>query len=294
MTRAKTKIAIVYDFDRTLSTSEMQDSFIESLGIKPKEFWDENAKFAKENGMDKILAYLYLMISKSKELHKPINRKLLKEIGSEIEFYKGVEGWFDLVDEIAKQYGVSIEHFVISSGLKEIIEGTPIYKKFKRVYACEYYYDENDNPVWLKNVINFTSKTQFLFRINKGELDIFDDKGVNQYVPHEERPLPFENMIYIGDGDTDIPCMKLVNQYGGHSIAVYAKKKQKVRELMYDNRINHYCKADYSRGSELHELIARIVHQISVESPLRNDSYRQYKESEKEIQGKMMIDEITE
>ena len=283
MTRAKTKIAIVYDFDRTLSKSEMQDSFIESLGMKPKEFWDENAEFAKDNNMDKILAYLYLMIRKSNVLQKPINRSRLKKIGSEIEFYRGVEEWFDLVDEIAKQYGVVIEHFVISSGLKEIIEGTPIYKKFERVYACEYYYDENDNPVWLKNVINFTSKTQFLFRVNKGELDIFDDKGVNQYVPHEERPLPFENMIYIGDGDTDIPCMKLVNQYGGHSIAVYAKNKQTVRKLMYDERINHYCKADYSKGSELYELVSRIVHQISVESPLRNDSYKQYKESKKVI-----------
>lgn len=283
MTRAKTKIAIVYDFDRTLSKSEMQDSFIESLGMKPKEFWDENAEFAKDNNMDKILAYLYLMIRKSNVLQKPINRSRMKKIGSEIEFYRGVEEWFDLVDEIAKQYGVVIEHFVISSGLKEIIEGTPIYKKFERVYACEYYYDENDNPVWLKNVINFTSKTQFLFRINKGELDIFDDKGVNQYVPHEERPLPFENMIYIGDGDTDIPCMKLVNQYGGHSIAVYAKNKQTVRKLMYDERINHYCKADYSKGSELYELVSRIVHQISVESPLRNDSYKQYKESKKVI-----------
>ena len=273
----------MYDFDRTLSKSEMQDSFIESLGMKPKEFWDENAEFAKDNNMDKILAYLYLMIRKSNVLQKPINRSRMKKIGSEIEFYRGVEEWFDLVDEIAKQYGVVIEHFVISSGLKEIIEGTPIYKKFERVYACEYYYDENDNPVWLKNVINFTSKTQFLFRVNKGELDIFDDKGVNQYVPHEERPLPFENMIYIGDGDTDIPCMKLVNQYGGHSIAVYAKNKQTVRKLMYDERINHYCKADYSKGSELYELVSRIVHQISVESPLRNDSYKQYKESKKVI-----------
>lgn len=294
MTRAKTKIAIVYDFDRTLSTSEMQDSFIENLGMKPGEFWKKNAKFAEENEMDKILAYLYLMIRESNIREHKINRDLLKKIGSEIEFYNGVEEWFDLVDEVAKQYGVSIDHFVISSGLKEIIEGTPIYKKFKRVYASEYYYDKNDNPVWLKNVINFTSKTQFLFRINKGELDIFDDKGVNKYVPHEERKLPFENMIYIGDGDTDIPCMKLVNQYGGHSIAVYAKNKQTVRKLMYDERVNHYCKADYSRGSELHRLIDRIVHQISVESPLRHDSYKQYKESEKVIQGKMMIDEVME
>ena len=280
MTRAKTKIAIVYDFDRTLSTSEMQDSFITKLGMKPEEFWEENAKFAKDNDMDKILAYLYLMIRKSQDMHKPIDRDILKDIGAEIKFYKGVENWFDLVDGIAKEYDVRIDHFVISSGLKEIIEGTPIFKRFKRIYACEYYYDENDDPVWVKNVINFTSKTQFLFRINKGELDIFDDKGVNQFIPHEERPLPFENMIYIGDGDTDIPCMKLVKQYGGRSIAVYGKDKQKVRELMYDDRIDHFCKADYTKNSELYNLISKIVHKISVEAPLRESSYKQFKESE--------------
>ena len=281
MTARKTKIAIVYDFDRTLSTSEMQDSFIRSLGMEPKEFWDENSAFSKNEGMDKILSYLYLMKDKSYKLNKPFNREVLKRLGSSIEFFDGVVEWFDLINDVATRYNVSVEHYVISSGLKEIILGTPIAKKFKEIYACEYLYDANDSPIWIKNVVNFTSKTQFLFRINKGALDISDDREVNRYSSHEERPIPFENMIYIGDGVTDIPCMKLVKQYGGYSIGVYSSKKKTVHDLMYDDRITHFCRADYRKDSELFNLVSDMVHKISVDHPLRMSSFRQYKESAK-------------
>ena len=285
MTTRKTKIAIVYDFDRTLSTSEMQDSFIRNLGMEPREFWDENSTFSKDKDMDKILSYLNLMKDKSYKMNKPFNRDVLNGIGSNIEFFEGVIDWFDLIDEVAVKYHVSVEHYLISSGLKEIILGTPIAKKFKEIYACEYLYDANDSPIWLKNVVNFTTKTQFLFRISKGALDISDDEEVNSFSSHEERPIPFENMIYIGDGNTDVPCMKLVKQYGGYSIGVYSSRKKTVHKLMYDDRITHFCKADYRKDSDLFNLVSNMIHKISVDYPLRMSSYRQYRESAKKISG---------
>lgn len=286
MTSKKTKIAIVYDFDRTLSTSEMQDSFIRSLGMEPKQFWKENEDFAKKNNMDKILSYLFLMKDKTSKSDKPFKRDVLRKLGSDIEFYEGVTTWFDNISKVASKYNVVVEHYVISSGLKEIIEGTSIAKKFKEIYACEYYYDANGNPKWVKNIINYTTKTQFLFRINKDALEIWDDSKVNEFVYHDERPIPFENMIYIGDGETDIPCMKIVKQYGGYSIAVYSnsKKRSKVQRMMYDGRITHYCKADYSEGSELFNLVAEIIHKISIDAPLRNRTFRQYKDSSKKFE----------
>jgi len=244
---------MIYDFDRTLSISEMQDSFIRSLGMDPDAFWKKTQNFADENMMDPILAYMYVMKDESMKKNLPFNRTILRKFGSSIEFFNGLDTWFDSIGAVASEHNAVIEHYIISSGLKEIIDGTSIAKKFKRIYACEYYYDVNDNPSWVKNVVNFTSKTQFLFRINKGALDISDNKKINEFSKHEDRPIPFENMIYIGDGITDIPCMKLVKQNGGNSIGVYDSKKDVVTKLMRDDRINHYCKADYSNGSEIFE-----------------------------------------
>ena len=281
MISEKTKIAIVYDFDRTLSTSEMQNSFIRSLGMEPNVFWNEVSDFAKKNNMDHILAYMYLMKDKMVVSHKRFNVDDLKQLGSDIEFFKGVETWFDSIAKVAEQYGVIVEHYIISSGLKEIIEGTSIAENFNRIYACEYYYDEYGNPSWVKNVVNYTTKTQFLFRINKEALEIWDDEKVNEFIYHDERPIPFENMIYIGDGQTDVPCMKIVKQYGGYSIAVYNddEKKKSVQQMMYDGRITHYCEADYSDDSELFNLMTQIIHKISVDDPLRMKTNEQFKES---------------
>ena len=282
----KTHIAFVYDFDRTLSTSEMQDALIRKLGLVPKEFWKSTNEYAKEHNMDKNLAYLYCLRKECANRLMAINRDVLHSAGEEVEFFKGVEEWFDHIDNLAKELGVVIEHYVISSGMKEIIEGTSIAKRFERIYACEYHYDENGVPVWVNNVINFTSKTQFLFRINKGKLDIWDEKGVNEYIPHDERRIPFENMIYFGDGETDIPCMKLVKNYGGHSIGVYSRRKQTVQQMMYDERIDFYCKADYSTGGELYAYVENVVRMIAYNYPLMMRALRQYNESKNAIEGK--------
>ena len=277
----KTRIAIIYDFDKTLSKTDMQEPFIEKLGMKKEDFWKEVSEYAKKNKMDNILAYLYCMIDKSRKKEVTFNRKVLNDIGKKVEFCNGLDKWFSTLKELEKELDVKIEHFIISSGLKEIIEGTEYYNKFSQVFACEYHYDENGNPVWMKNVINYTTKTQILFRINKGEFDIWDDEGVNRFFPHDERPYPFENMIYIGDGNTDIPCMKLVKQYGGYSIGLYDRKKDTVMQMMYDDRISFYFKSDYSTDKELYKTVEQIIRTISCSDPLRRKSFRQYKESEK-------------
>ena len=280
MAESKTTIAIIYDFDKTLSISEMQDDYIRSIGKDPLEFWKRAGEFAKNENMDRILAYLYQMIHDSDLGEKAINRDTLRKFGSGISFHKGVPKWFNLMDELAKRCNVEIEYYLISSGLVEIIEGTPIANRFKKIFACEYYYDKYGKPVWLKNVVNYTTKTQFLFRINKGAPDIWDDDTVNRFMEHQERPIPFENMIYIGDGMTDIPCMKLVKHYGGFSIGVYKDNPKIVQQMMYDDRINAYCKADYSKGRELHNIVCRVVEGISIQSPLRKKSYEQFREAE--------------
>lgn len=288
----KTKIAIIYDFDHTLSKTNMQAPLIKMLGIKEDDFWDITKNYAKTNVMDNILSYLYCLIDECKRKNVPLNRDTLNKIGSEVEFYNGLDEWFDALDNLGKDINVTIEHFIISSGLKEIIEGTRYYKKFKLVYACEYHYDEYDKPVWIKNVVNFTTKTQLLFRINKGEFDIWDDEGVNEFVYHDERPYPFENIIYIGDGLTDIPCLKLVSQYGGHSIGVYNNKKNEVQKMMYDGRIDFYCKADYSKNKELYNTVEDIIREIRYSDRLRKKSRKQYKESENKLkeEGQTNID----
>ena len=283
MPSKKTIIALVYDFDKTLSTSEMQNPFIKRLGYEPDAFWEMSNEFAKKNNMDKNLAYLHCLKKECSNKGVPVNREVFKAVGKEIEFYPGVLEWFDAIDRLAKELNVTVEHYIVSSGMKEILDGTPIAKYFKKIYACEYQYDENKVPVWVKNVVNYTSKTQFIFRINKGALEIWEDDKVNEFVYHDERRIPFENMIYFGDGSTDIPCMKIVKEYGGHSIGVYSDKDDAVRKMMYDGRIDFFCKADYSVGGELYEHVATVMKMMALRYPLMMDTKKQFKAAEKSI-----------
>ena len=259
-------IAIMYDFDKTLCTKDMQEyMFIPNLGISARDFWRESNALAEDQGMYKILAYMYLMLQKAKEKKMPISRENFVTMGSEIEFYPGVESWFDRVNACAKEAGVNVEHYIISSGLREIIDGSKIKKKFTRIFACEFLYDENKVAVWPKIAVNYTAKTQFLFRINKGVLDVSNDNDLNKYTPDDERSIPFRNMIYIGDGLTDVPCMKLVKSNGGQSIAVFKKgEKAKVKELLRDRRVDFIVPADYSEGGELDILVKEIVSKMVI------------------------------
>ncbi|MFA6829087.1 MAG: HAD family hydrolase [Bacilli bacterium] len=266
---SKPIIALLYDFDRTLCTSDMQNySFIPSLKIKSEDFWADTNYMSQKYEMDGLLAYMYLMIQKAKEKGLPINREAFVQLGKDIKFYPGVEGWFDRINAYGETKGVEIQHYVISSGNKEIIEGSSIYKHFKKVFACEFLYID-DNAVWPKNLVNYTTKTQFLFRINKGALNMSDNDRVNQSIPHDERTVPFRNMIYIADGLTDVPCMKLVRDKGGASIAVYGRgKKPTAQQLFEDRRVDFFTNADYSENSKIDLIIKKLIDKMAVQDEL--------------------------
>ncbi|MEL3908150.1 MAG: HAD family hydrolase [Treponemataceae bacterium] len=270
----KIKIAILYDFDKTLCTKDMQEyTFIPKVQMTAREFWTEASKLASEKKMDRILAYMYLMLEKAKEQNIGFRREDFVALGRDLEFFEGVETWFPRINTFAESLNLNIEHYIISSGLYEIIEGSKIMKYFHRVFACEFLYDKNNFACWSKNAVNYTTKTQFLFRISKGALDISDDTKVNSTTNESQFVIPFRNMIYIGDGLTDIPCMKLIKSYGGQSIAVYQKGKSEVAQLLLkDKRVDFIFPADYSENSELEKTVQKIIRKIKLESELRNQS----------------------
>ena len=264
----KNIIAIVYDFDKTLSTDDMQNfSFIPALGMGSDAFWGSTAKLTKEKGVENILSYMYMMIQKCKELNIPLTKEFLQRLGKDVKFFEGVTTWFKRINAYAEELGYTVEHYIVSSGTKEIIEGTSIAKEFKEIYACEFLYGEDGIATWPKIAINYTAKTQYLFRISKGILDPLDHAGVNSNV--QTKRIPFSRMIYIGDGLTDVPCMTLVKERDGKSIAIYPKgQKEKVMQLFEDGRVNYVCKGDYSSGSDIEKIVELVISQIAISDTL--------------------------
>lgn len=274
MKKKKPTVALIYDFDGTLSPGNMQEyDFLKAIGIKDKKnFWKENVELAKKNNASEILCYMKLMIDKSKAANNSIKRKAFVEFGKSIKLFNGVDKWFDLVKEYGAKHNVKIEHYINSSGLKEMIEGTPIAKKFEKIYACSFLY-EDDIAVWPAVAVDFTAKTQFLFMINKGIANVSENKRVNDFTPEENRPIPFKHMIYFGDGATDIPCMKLIKEQGGNSIAVYkpnSNKKEEANKLIKHNRVNFVCPADYSKGREIYKVVTTIIDKIKSDYDFEN------------------------
>ncbi len=258
----KPVLAICYDFDKTLSPDDMQaQGYIQEVydsGVKA--FWDECKELAEANEMDSNLAYMRKMVEYAQG-RILLTRKTLREYGSKVELFPGVEEWFGRIREFGRQHNVIVEHYIISSGLKEMIEGTVIAKEFEQIYASSFLFDEKGVPIWPAQAINYTNKTQFLFRIEKGILDV-NDSGVNDHFEPEKIRVPFRNIVYIGDSMTDIPCMKLVNVNGGHSIAVYDNNtldKTKAYQMLTDKRIKYFAPADYTNGSDLDKLVKAIV-----------------------------------
>lgn len=276
----KPVFALLYDLDKTLCTKDMQEySFIPTVKMKPEDFWKESGNLATNNKMDRILAYMFLMLDKAHAVKKPILRESFVRLGKDLEFFPGVESWFTRINEFGEGINVEIEHYIISSGLKEIIEGSIISKSFNEVFASEYYYDENGVACWPKNAVNYTTKTQFLFRINKGVFDISNDDDLNKFTPEDKRPIPFRNMIYIGDGLTDVPCMKLVKSNGGYSIAVYQEgKKKKVEDLLKYGRVDFLALADYTEGSDLNTVVKEMLSKMLLVETLKRRSIKQIEE----------------
>ena len=263
-------VAIMYDFDKTLSTTDMQNyTFIPRLGLTPQEFWGRTSKYTEDYGVERILAYMYTMIKESEEKNIPLTREFLQECGKDIQFFPGVLEWFDRINEYGEKNGVKIEHYLVSSGTKEIVEGSKINKCFKEVYGCEFYY-ENGVAKWPKLAINYTQKTQYFFRIAKGATNVTDDDGVNQKT--EELRVPYENIVYLGDGMTDIACMTLVKKNGGTSIAIYPElNSSKVKQILNDNRVNFICTADYKEGGDLEKVIKLTINKVATLSEIREN-----------------------
>ena len=257
--------AIAYDFDGTLSNHNMQEyDFIPKLGLTAEEFWKESSIIGTRQNADHILSYMYLMIKKAQAADLPIRREDFVNNGKKITLFPGVETWFDRINSFGKSIGVNVEHYIISSGLKEIIEGCSINGKFKKVFASSFMYDANGVACWPAQAINYATKTQYLFRINKGALDESENSTVNRYIPDEQRTIPFNRMLFIGDGSTDIPCFRVMNNLGGHSIAVYDDKnpngKNRVRDICASGkRASLIFKTDYSENSPIEHAVKSIL-----------------------------------
>ena len=269
--------AFLYDFDKTLCTTEMQDyAFIPSLGMTPAEFWSVANDFGRRHRIDSVLAYMYTMIQEAERRELPFTRGDLVEKGRDIVLFPGVEDWFRRVNAFGEEQGVRVEHYIISSGLREIIEGSSISAAFKEIYASEFYYDETGRPVWPKLAVNFTAKTQFVYRINKGVLDVSDDKTLNDSMPDDSKRVPFHNMVYVGDGLSDVPCMKMMRAYGGQAIAVYQESNRLgVEDLLAKGRVDFIFRADYSEGTALDATVKDIIRKIAILDRLGEENVQQ-------------------
>ena len=271
----KPVLAVCYDFDKTLSPDDMQaQGYIQKVyDGDVRAFWEDTDRLAQEGDMDSNLAYMYKMKLEA-EGREIFSRDKLMEYGSRVALFPGVDTWFERIRAYGARHGVIVEHYIISSGLKEMIEGTSVAKAgaFERIYASSFFYNERGVAVWPAQVVNYTNKTQFLFRIEKGVLDV-NDPGVNEYFAPEDMRIPFRNIVYIGDSDTDIPCMKLVNTYGGHSIGIYNQDtadKSKVYQMLRDNRIRYFAPADYSEGAEIDALLKAIIDRTAANERLED------------------------
>lgn len=257
---SRVTMALVYDFDGTLAPGNMQErQFIPDIGMTPLEFWSEVDCLSSVNQADGVLMYMYFMLRKAAERDVPVRVSDLRERGRLLEYFPGVLGWFGRINEYGADHGVRIEHYILSSGNAEIIEGTPVAGLVDRIYASRFLFDEAGVAVWPALAVNYTTKTQFLFRINKGAHDLSDAGGINRFVRQEDRPVPFENMVYIGDGETDVPCFRLVKDLGGLSVAVFPPRtqsaRQKAQRFVDEGRVHCVAPADYTVDSPLERLV---------------------------------------
>ena len=266
-------VALIYDFDGTLSPGNMQEfGFIQAIGKKPREFWEESDEIAIGQDASNILSYMKLMFDEAREAGIKLRRSDFKKFGKSIELFDGVKDWFRLINAYGRRKGVKVEHYINSSGLAEMIEGTPIAKEFKRIFACSFLYNKAGEAEWPGVAVDYTAKTQFLFKINKGILSIRDNKLVNESQAEENKRVPFPHMIYFGDGETDVPCMKIVKMFGGHSIAVYnqknSHKKAVAKTLFKQGRVNFITPAVYTKESRTYEIVCAIIDKIKADYSL--------------------------
>ena len=272
--KRKPIVALIYDFDGTLSPGNMQEfGFIQAVGKTPEEFWEMSNRIATGQDASNILAYMKLMFDEAKLKGIRLRRSEFKKFGKDIKLFEGLGSWFDLVNEYGQRQGVRVEHYINSSGLKEIIEGCPIAKEFKHVFASSFLYDAKGEAEWPGIAVDYTAKTQFLFKINKGIFSARDTKEVNESMAEDKKRIPFTQMIYVGDGETDVPCMKIVSMFGGHSIAVYnpenEQKKAVAEKLLKQGRVHFITPANYSHYSRTFKVVCNIIDKIKADYVLK-------------------------
>lgn len=270
------KTALIYDFDGTLARGNMQEvTFIPSVGMDIGDFWGEADRLTRSADGDNILMYMQLMLQRARQNDRPITRKLLAEHGEDVKLFDGLKsdltgtGWFGRIDAIGATYGLEIEHYIISAGLEEMIDGCPIRDAFHHVFASKFAYDGHGVAIWPAVGVNYTTKTQYLFRINKGVLNHWDHERINRFTADEDRAIPFERMIFLGDGDTDVPTMKMMHTKGGFSIAVYdprnsEKDQKKIYSLISEDRVNFVAAADYREGQPLDLIVKGLIGRIAI------------------------------
>ena len=274
MAKKLPRFAIAYDFDGTLAPGNMQEyDFVPAIGMTKKAFWKEVSELAKMHNADSILMYMMHMLDKAQAAHVPVRKADFVNFGRSVTLFDGVVDWFDRINAYGKQRGLKVEHYMISSGNREMIEGTPISKKFSAIYASSFIYDHNGVAKWPALAVNYTTKTQFLFRINKGVMNVYDNNKINEFVLKEDRPVPFNNMVFIGDGDTDIPCFRLVKNQGGHAIAVYKPNtrgaKGNAAKHIKDGRVNFIAPANYSENGDMDSFIKGIIDKVAADEALK-------------------------
>ncbi len=267
--------AICYDFDGTLAPGNMQErAFIPNVGMTPENFWAEVKARCREHDADEILMYMWLMLEKAEAQHVPVRKDDFNKYGEQLPLFSGVIEWFGRINEYGLASGLEVTHHVISSGIREIVYGTAIRAYFKNIYASSFAFDHNGVARWPALALNYTTKTQYLFRINKGAEHVYDNTRINKFVPHAERPIPFQNMVYLGDGETDVPCFRLVKEQGGHSVAVHEAGnslfKDRCVQLFKDGRVNFVVPADYNEGQPLDLLIKAIMEKVAAERHLKD------------------------
>jgi phosphoserine phosphatase len=267
-------MAIAYDFDGTLAPGNMQEyDFIPALKMASKDFWKPVNELAQQHEMDQILAYMWAMLREADKADIRVHKSDFKDFGKNITLFPGVADWFKRINTYARTKGVRLQHFIISSGIREMVEGAPVYKEFEKVYASGFMFDHNGVACWPALAVNYTTKTQYLFHINKGSLDVHDNSVINKFVPKDQRPVPFENMVFIGDGETDIPCMRLVKDQGGHSIAVYNGNKRGARkhadQLIADGRATLEAPADYQEGGVIDLAVKAIIDKVEATARIK-------------------------
>jgi phosphoserine phosphatase len=274
------RTALVYDFDGTLAPGNIQEhALLPDLGVETPDFWMRVKAEKANHDADEVLTYMRLLLEAARAAGKPLTAERLRTLGAQTPLFDGVDAWFQRINQYGAEHGLALEHYIVSSGTEEMIRACAVAGEFKEIFGCKYVYDDDGAAVWPATAVNYTTKTQYLFRINKGILNHWDNDGVNRWTPMGERDVPFKRMIFLGDGDTDIPAMKMVRFQGGHSVAVFnperwdePRTQAKVHKLISEDRASFVVPGDYSPNTQLEVVMKGILGRIARDAGYRADS----------------------